>query len=90
MVMTGAPEGKRGRRPTHRIWHVEGAGEDARWTEVCALWPTKNGHGLTGGVDSFLPAPDGRLQGRIAVLPAKYKAASSTDVAPDAGEAEHA
>jgi hypothetical protein len=49
--------GRRGRRPTHRVWHVEGTGDDARWTEVCALWPTKTGHGLTGGVDAFLPAP---------------------------------
>lgn len=79
MAETKAANGKAGKRPTHRVWHVEGMGEAASWTEICALWPTKKGTGLSGGVDSFLPAPGGHLQGRIVVLPAKYRMRAAND-----------
>ena len=76
-------QGRGGRRPTHRIWHVEGTGDDAKWTEICALWPTKTARGLSGGVDSFLPAPGGHLQGRMVVLPARYKTPSGSGQAEE-------
>ncbi len=42
-------------RPTHRFWLVQGEGKDARWTELCALWPTKNGKGLYASMRTILP-----------------------------------
>ncbi|MES2988719.1 MAG: hypothetical protein V4808_12500 [Pseudomonadota bacterium] len=32
-------------KPTHRIYCVEGEGNTARWTEIGAAWPHKDGKG---------------------------------------------
>ncbi|MDH4745887.1 hypothetical protein OMP43_17820 [Sphingomonas sp. CBMAI 2297] len=48
-----------GTKPTHRLYSVDGEGKSARWTEIGAAWPNRDGMGfsLTCGA---LP-----LQGRI-------------------------
>ena len=68
----------KGARPTHRIWLVQGEANQATWTEVAALWPTKNGNGHSGLADKFLPIPGNRIQGRLVVLPARFKPESET------------
>lgn len=75
---TTAPETARAseppRRPTHRFWLVQGEGKDARWTELCALWPTKNGKGLYASMRTILPLFLSDKPGRLVVLPATFKA----------------
>ena len=61
-------------RPTHRFWLVQGEGKDARWTELCALWPTKNGKGLYASMRTILPLFLSDKPGRLVVLPASFKA----------------
>lgn len=33
------------RKPTHRVYHVTGEGEDTIWTPIAACWPHKDGRG---------------------------------------------
>jgi len=35
------------KRPTHRIFSVNGEGENASWTEIGAAWPNKDGLGFS-------------------------------------------
>lgn len=46
-------------KPSHRIYRVEGEGKSARWTEIGAAWPHRDGlgHSITC---TAIP-----LQGRI-------------------------
>jgi hypothetical protein len=34
-------------KPTHRLYRVEGDGKSARWTEIGAAWPNKDGQGFS-------------------------------------------
>jgi hypothetical protein len=34
------------KRPTHRIYSVMRKGEEAKWTEIGAAWPHKDGQGF--------------------------------------------
>lgn len=34
-------------KPTHRLYRVEGEGENARWTEIGAAWPNRDGKGFS-------------------------------------------
>jgi hypothetical protein len=34
------------RKPTHRLYNVEGDGETSNWTEIGAAWPNKDGKGF--------------------------------------------
>jgi hypothetical protein len=43
--MTNAQENA-ARKPTHRLYHVEGAGETANWTVIGAAWQNKDGNGF--------------------------------------------
>jgi hypothetical protein len=36
----------RGRKPTHRLYRVEGQGESAIWTPIGAAWPNRDGQGF--------------------------------------------
>ena len=60
----------KGRRPTHRLWLVEDGEAQATWTELAALWPTKDGTGFTGRMEaSNVPAG-----ARLVIRPAKSAA----------------
>jgi hypothetical protein len=36
----------RGRKPTHRLFRVDGQGESATWTPIGAAWPNRDGQGF--------------------------------------------
>ena len=48
-----------GRKPTHRLYRVQGNGRDGIWTPIGAAWPNKDGMGFSLTCDA-LP-----LTGRI-------------------------
>ena len=48
-----------GRKPTHRLYRVQGEGESAIWTPIGAAWPNKDGKGFNLSCDAV------PLQGRI-------------------------
>ena len=54
--------------PTHIVWFVPER-ENAPWTRIGALWPTKNGKGFNQLLD-FVPLADGN----IVILPNEPKA----------------
>lgn len=59
----------KGPKPTHRLWLVEDQGHaDPAWTELAALWPTKDGKGFTGRLVGSNVFPAGA---RLVILPAK-------------------
>lgn len=47
------------RKPTHRIYRVQGDGQNASWTPIGAAWPNKDGNGFSISCDAV------PLQGRI-------------------------
>jgi len=47
------------RRPTHRLYRVQGDGAAAIWTPIGAAWPNKDGLGFSLSCDAV------PLQGRI-------------------------
>jgi hypothetical protein len=53
-------------RPTHVLNVVSGEGKSARFTEVAALWPTKDGNGFSGDIPSCMT-----ITGRIVILKRK-------------------
>lgn len=48
-----------GTKPTHRLFRVEGDGKDAKWTEIGAAWPNRDGAGFSIACTAV------PLQGRI-------------------------
>ena len=36
-----------GAKPTHRLYSVIGEGKNARWTEIGAAWPHRDGEGFS-------------------------------------------
>ena len=48
-----------GRKPTHRLYRVEGQGESAVWTPVGAAWPNKDAQGFNISCEA------GPMQGRL-------------------------
>jgi hypothetical protein len=50
-------------RPTHILNVVSGEGKSARFTEVAALWPTRDGNGFTGDIPACMT-----ITGRIVIL----------------------
>ncbi len=36
-----------GTKPTHRLYRVDGEGKNARWTEIGAAWPNRDGAGFS-------------------------------------------
>lgn len=41
------------RRPTHRLYRVQGEGPDAIWTLIGAAWPNKDGLGFNLSCDAL-------------------------------------
>ncbi len=54
-----APAAFTPRKPTHRLYRVNGEGEAATWTPIGAAWPNKDGKGFNLSCDAV------PLQGRI-------------------------
>ena len=52
------------RRPTHRLYRVNGDGKAAIWTPIGAAWPNKDGKGFNIQLDA-VPL-DGRVTLRLA------------------------
>ncbi len=40
------------RQPSHRLYVVKGEGEQARWIEIGAAWPNKDGNGFSISLDA--------------------------------------
>ncbi len=57
--MTKQPNLSLGRKPTHRLYRVQGEGESAIWTPIGAGWPNKVGKGFNLSCDAV------PLQGRL-------------------------
>jgi hypothetical protein len=76
---TATPSAK-GRRPTNRLWFVQGEDENATWTEITGLWPTRGNTGLYATLAEMPACLKGGSGGRLVVLPAKFKPASTADV----------
>ncbi|HEY1928772.1 MAG TPA: hypothetical protein VGG92_14990 [Caulobacteraceae bacterium] len=47
------------RKPTHRLYRVQGEGSSAIWTPIGAAWPNKDGLGFSLQCDAI------PLQGRL-------------------------
>lgn len=61
-------------KPTHRLYRVEGEGKSARWTEIGAAWPNKDGQGFS--ISCGVVPLGGRIVMRmITERPAKKEAA---------------
>jgi hypothetical protein len=58
----------RTRTPTHRLWLVEDGEDQNTWTELAALWPTRNGGGFTGRMKASNVFPAGA---RLVIRPVK-------------------
>ena len=65
--------------PVYRVWLIQDRddGRKPDWYDLTGLWLTKDGSGLTGQVDRPVPIQNGKLVGRIVVLPEKDRAASA-------------
>lgn len=48
-----------GRKPTHRLYRVQGDGESANWTPIGAAWLHRDGNGFSITCDAI------PLQGRL-------------------------
>lgn len=42
-----------GRKPTHRLYRVQGNGRDGIWTPIGAAWPNKDGLGFSISCDAM-------------------------------------
>jgi hypothetical protein len=59
----------KGSKPGYQLWLVVDQGEKkSRWVKLTGLWPTKDGDGLTGQLQSHVTVPPGS---RLVILPAK-------------------
>lgn len=47
-------------RPTHRLFHVTGDGEQSNWTRIGAAWEHKDGKGFNIDLE-YLPQKPGRI-----------------------------
>ena len=45
--MAKSQQSQTGKKPTHRAYSVVGMEENARWTEIGAAWPHRDGKGFT-------------------------------------------
>ena len=41
------------RRPTHRLFRVDGDGQSAVWTPIGAAWPNKDGKGFNLSIEAL-------------------------------------
>jgi len=56
-------------KPTHRLYRVEGEGKNARWTEIGAAWPNRDGNGFSIACGAM------PLQGRLVMRAITERAA---------------
>lgn len=56
-------------KPTHRLYRVEGEGKSAKWTEIGAAWPNKDGEGFSLSCNAV------PLEGRIVMRKITARAA---------------
>jgi hypothetical protein len=47
-------------RPTHRLFHVTGEGEQANWARIGAAWAHKDGKGFNIDLE-YIPQKPGRI-----------------------------
>jgi len=47
-------------RPSHRLFHVTGEGDQARWNRIGAAWAHKDGKGFNVDLE-YLPQKPGRI-----------------------------
>ena len=47
-------------RPSHRLFHVTGEGEQSNWTRIGAAWAHKDGKGFNIDLE-YLPQKAGRI-----------------------------
>lgn len=64
-----------GSKPTHRLYRVEGEGKSARWTEIGAAWPNKDGHGFSIAC-GVVPLGGRIIMRRVTERPASKKEAA--------------
>lgn len=65
----------KGIQPTHRIFRVSGEGKSAKWTEIGAAWPNKDGHGFSITCEAM------PLTGRIVMRTITQRVADSESIA---------
>lgn len=63
-MSNAAAKSEGGNKPSHYVYVIEGEGDDAFFTKVGALWPTRKGTGFTGKLSA---SP---MNGRIYIGPA--------------------
>lgn len=58
--------GKQGKKPSHRVYHVRGGGEGKKgyWTQVGSAWSHDDGKGFNVQLDGLVPL-DGKLVLRV-------------------------
>ncbi|WP_424973307.1 hypothetical protein [Dinoroseobacter sp. S76] len=47
-------------RPSHRLFHVTGEGEQSNWTRIGAAWSHKDGKGFNIDLE-YMPQKPGRI-----------------------------
>lgn len=62
-------------KPSHRIYRVSGEGKSAKWTEIGAAWPNKDGNGFSISCKA-VPLEGRIVMRKIAERPAKVAAAA--------------
>ena len=58
--MSDTTETTTSNRPTHRLFHVTGEGEQANWTRIGAAWKHKDGKGFNIDLE-YIPQKAGRI-----------------------------
>jgi hypothetical protein len=61
-------------KPDYRVWLVQDRtdGRKPDWTELAGVWPLKTGNnGYSGRADTPVALREGKLMGRIVILPPK-------------------
>lgn len=67
-----------GRKPTHRLYSVQGDGEDANWTPIGAAWLHRDGKGFNIHCDT-IPL-QGRLVLRLTTLSGSTRHAAGAEL----------
>lgn len=70
-------------RPQYRLWLVQDRSDrdEPDWTELSGLWPRRSGEGFSGHVDRPVALRDGKIVGRLVVLPARFRPGSDSQPA---------
>ncbi len=71
--MSNAETKQAGRKPTHRLYRVNGEGENASWMPIGAAWLHRDGNGFSITCDAI------PLQGRIVMRLITERAEAGND-----------